>query len=155
MDSSTIEVFVNGKLVIVRYIGVQPPNTYSLKEAATAKNKEWVEGQSVVLIRDISSVDEQGRLLRYVLVGSLEGTFINYELVRQGYTQTVRIAPDLACAETLGQAQMQAAQDEVGIWSPELMASPTPRPTHAPGWMSLPEGAKVKDTPRWCSPLCR
>jgi micrococcal nuclease len=154
VDGSTIQVFINGKTYTVRYIGVKFPAVWKFEKAAEKKNREMAEGQPVVLIKDTSGSDPDGRLLRYVLIGDLQGTFMNYELVRQGYAQAARTAPDLACADALGQAQIEAAKEESGIWEPGAGPSPTPKPTRAPDWMTAPEGSKVK-APGLCRPGCR
>ncbi len=155
IDANTIQVFVNGKTHTVRYIGVKPSTTRQLQKAAEVKNRELAEGQPVVLIKDVTESDKDGRLLRYVLVGGLEGPFVNYELVRQGYVQAVSVSPDLACADTLGLAQLDAAREEIGIWKPGAEASPTPKPTNQPGWMRLPEGSKVRVPNSYCRSRCR
>jgi len=88
VDGDTIEVSIGGTLYRVRYIGIDTPETVAPDRPvgcygpeASAANKALVEGKTVTLEKDVSDVDQYGRLLRYVYVGS---TFVNAELVRQG-----------------------------------------------------------------------
>ena len=94
IDGDTIEAFVNGQTVTIRYIGIDTPETVHPGEEvqyfgpeAAEKNKQLVEGKNVILVKDVSETDQYSRLLRYVLVGDLYGQFVNYELVRQGYAR--------------------------------------------------------------------
>ena len=63
---------------------------------ATFKNADLVYQKVVTLIPDQTDKDSRGRLLRYVLVGD---TFVNYELVAQGFARAVDTPPNSACAE--------------------------------------------------------
>jgi len=77
----------------VRYIGIDAPEkdeSYYLE--AKQANEELVEGKKVRLEKDISNKDKYGRLLRYVYV---DGTFVNAEMVRQGYACAKAYLPDV------------------------------------------------------------
>jgi endonuclease YncB( thermonuclease family) len=60
---------------------------------ATEANRALVEGQQVILVKDVSETDRYGRLLRYMYLE--DGTFVNAELVRQGYA-VIAIFPVVA-----------------------------------------------------------
>ena len=133
IDGDTIEVFVNGQTVTVRYIGIDTPETVNPKTGvqyfgpqASEKNRQLVEGKNVILVKDVSETDHFGRLLRYVLVGDLYGQFVNYELVRQGYASASTYPPDVTCEKTFRAAQRQAAEDGVGLWGPTPVPTVTP-----------------------------
>jgi micrococcal nuclease len=117
VDGDTIDVDLNGKVRRVRYIGVDAPEaTIQVEpfgEEATALNRALVEGQAVLLVRDVSEKDRFGRLLRYVFVGDL---FVNYELVRQGFAQAATFPPDVACQETYRTAETEARENSLGLW---------------------------------------
>lgn len=112
IDGDTIDVELNGESVRIRYVGVNTPERdepcYS---DATQANRDLVEGQTVRLEIDTSDTDRFDRLLRYVYVGD---TFVNEELIRRGYGEVVRYAPDdreFANFRTLEQA---AASNNAG-----------------------------------------
>jgi micrococcal nuclease len=63
-------------------------------------------------------VDQYGRLLRYVFVRSLDGQFVNAELLRQGLAQANQYPPDVACNQTLQAAEDQARAAQLGLWAP-------------------------------------
>ena len=99
VDGDTIEVSIGGTLYRVRYIGIDTPETVDPNRPvgcygpeASAANKALVEGKTVTLERDVSDIDQYGRLLRYIYVGS---TFVNAELVRQGYAHAYTYPPDV------------------------------------------------------------
>lgn len=111
IDGDTI-VLADGQRV--RYIGIDtpelgPPEEYYAREATSA-NRQLVEGKEVALEKDTSETDRFGRLLRYVYVDS---TFINAELVRQGYAQAVAYPPDIKYQSCLEAQEREARR---GIW---------------------------------------
>lgn len=123
IDGNTIKVLMNGKVYVVRYIGIKVPRDGEIKElfgpAATYVNSQLVYGKEVVLIPDISDKDDRGRLLRYVLVGE---TFVNLEMLRQGYGLAEDIPPDTSCAGGFANAEQEARLSLVGQW----LVVPTP-----------------------------
>ncbi len=117
-DGDTIHVKIGAKEYKVRYIGINAPEDTKQVDPfgpeATAKNRELVENQTVTLIKDVSETDKYGRLLRYVFVGS---TFVNYELVRQGYAHAGSYPPDVACTTYFRTAEKKARSADAGLWS--------------------------------------
>lgn len=122
IDGDTIEVeFLGGELALVRYIGVDTPerakeNTSAecFYQEATKRNEELVAGREVRLVRDVSSVDQYGRLLRYVYVGE---DFINLRLVAEGYAVSVTFPPDVARVEEFKKAELAARNSGAGLWA--------------------------------------
>jgi endonuclease YncB( thermonuclease family) len=94
VDGDTIDVALGGTTYRVRYIGMDTPERgdYFCSEATEA-NRAPVEGQQVILVKDVSETDRFGRLLRYVYLE--DGTFVNAELVRQGYAVIATFPPDV------------------------------------------------------------
>lgn len=120
IDGDTIKVSIDGAQYTVRYIGIDAPETVKPNSPiepfgleASAKNKELVEGKTILLEKDISETDEYGRLLRYVYFGDL---FINGELVRLGYAQAISYPPDMKCQDLLRQLQQEARDAGRGLW---------------------------------------
>lgn len=135
VDGDTIHVLINGQDYGLRYIGIDTPETVHPEKPveyfgpqASAKNKELVEGKTISMVKDVSDTDQYGRLLRYVFVGGVEGTFVNYELVRQGYAYASTYPPDVACATYLALAEQSARNELAGFWGPTLVPSLTPLP---------------------------
>lgn len=118
VDGDTIRVSMNGVNATIRYIGIDTPeNTTKIEyfgAEASKKNQELVLGQEITMYRDTSETDRYDRLLRYIFVGE---HFINYELVAEGYAQSLRYPPDTACADLFEQAEKQARGNGLGLWS--------------------------------------
>lgn len=126
LDGSTIEVVIGYDIFQVRYIGMDAPNMVQPIEwqgpQAYAANERLVSGQIVTLVKDISEVDPDGKLPRYVFAGNV---FVNYDLIRQGFSKVASVAPDVACESTFLAAQAEAQAGVIGVWIP----IPTPTPT--------------------------
>jgi micrococcal nuclease len=129
IDGDTIEVSLEGQAYRVRYIGVDSPEPGdSFGEQARTKNLELLEGQRVLLVKDVSETDRYGRLLRYVFVDDL---FVNLALVQSGFASAATFPPDVACAGTFLKAERLAREQAAGIWAQAAnSAIPT---TQAPG----------------------
>jgi len=63
-----------------------------------------VEGKTVLMEKDVSEVDQYGRLLRYVWVDDM---MVNAELIRLGYAQAVTYPPDVKYHEYFLQLQVE------------------------------------------------
>ncbi len=100
-DAAIVEF--NGDEHEVRYIGINAPGPEEPggQEALNA-NIALVAGKQVLLVMDVTDVDEYGRLPRYVIV---DGIFVNLELVRQGVAFRSSEPPDESCKNTLNQGQ--------------------------------------------------
>lgn len=118
IDGDTIEL-ENGERV--RYIGIDTPETTDPRKPvqcfgveASKKNKELVEGKIVRLEKDITDKDKYNRLLRYVWVG---GTFVNLDLIKQGFAQSYSYPPDIKHQDQFIAAQKKAREAKAGLWS--------------------------------------
>ncbi len=152
-ETATVVRVVDGDTIIVdrghgeerlRYIGVDTPETVDpgspvewMGPEATAANKRLVEGQTVVLEKDVSETDQFDRLLRYVWVtdgGSW--TLVNLALLAQGVAQVATFPPDVRYVDLYLAQQTAAREAEIGLWgaapTPEPTAAPTPEPTARP-----------------------
>jgi micrococcal nuclease len=136
VDGDTIKVEVNGTVYTIRYIGIDTPETVHPTEPiewmgpeASAANTELVDGQQVVLEKDVSETDRYGRLLRYVWLEQTTGwLLVNRELVRLGFANSSTYPPDVAYQDLFLEAEREARDAGVGLWG----ATPTPVPTAAP-----------------------
>jgi micrococcal nuclease len=115
IDVNSIKVMIDGVLYTVSYIGLDvPAGDEKFTDEATTRNKYYVTGKDVTLIKDISEVNRSERLLRYVIV---DGTFVNYALVREGYARARSWPPDTACDSTFAAAENIAKTENLGIWA--------------------------------------
>lgn len=124
VDGDTIQITINGQTYPLRYIGIDSPEISEpdTGPAAAKQNAALVMGKTVLLYKDVSDVDQYGRLLRYVVV---DDTFVNYQLVANGYAKAVAYPPDVSCHGTFADAQQTAAQAGLGLWAIGAMVSPT------------------------------
>lgn len=121
-DGDTILVSIDGLEYVLRYIGIDTPETVRpghpvewLGPEATAVNKALVNGQDVYLEKDVSETDRYGRLLRYVYLE--DGTMVNAELVRMGYAYSRAYPPDVKHQELLDLAERGAREAGRGLWA--------------------------------------
>jgi len=106
----------------VRYLGIDTPETKDPRkpvqcfgpEAARA-NQALVEGKRVRLVPDVEDRDKYHRMLRYVYLA--DGTFVNLELVRQGFAPAYTYPPNVAHAEEFRAAAREARMAPRGLWA--------------------------------------
>lgn len=126
IDGVEIQVEMEGAVDIVRYLGIALPDDdigSPAWESALSRNQALVEGKEILLARDRSNRDIEGRLLRYVIS---EGVFVNLDLVENGHAVAQRTLPDVSCSAVFEQAEARARLDQRGVWGP------TPTPTRTP-----------------------
>lgn len=127
-QESAVERVVDGDTVVlfsgerVRYIGVNTPELHHPQKpvewyAREAKefNRRLVEGKKVRLEFDVERRDRYRRLLAYVFLE--DGTFVNAELVRQGYAQVMTYPPNVKHADLFLQLEREARAAERGLWN--------------------------------------
>lgn len=116
IDGDTIDVVLDGREYRVRYIGVDAPEGYEpYYRESTDFNRQLLEEKTVILVRDVSETDEYGRLLRYVYLP--DGTFVNAELIANGWARLVTFPPDVAQTDYLRQLQSTARGTSQGMWA--------------------------------------
>jgi len=123
IDGDTIKLS-NGKLL--RYIGLDTPEVrikdklgnfnyrpqpFSLE--AKEFNRKLVEGKNVRVEFDIERTDRYGRLLGYCFVGE---TFINKELIEQGYAALYTYPPNVKYVDSFVASQKKAKEKQKGLW---------------------------------------
>lgn len=122
IDGDTIEIEGGQK---VRYIGIDTPETVDPRrpvgcfgKEASEENKRLIEGERVLLVKDVSDTDKFGRLLRYVYINAEDNKiiFINDHLVRQGYARASTYPPDVKFTDRFLQAEREAREDGRGLW---------------------------------------
>jgi len=137
LDGQTIQVASGNQTYKVRYIGLNAPKLSPTIEwrapQSKSANEGLVNGKYVVLIKDVSDVDEGGTYLRYVIA---DNVFVNYEMIREGYASMNIIPPDAACGNAFTAAQVEAQAGVRGVWEatpvPTFTITPTPTITLTP-----------------------
>jgi micrococcal nuclease len=76
--------------------------------------RKLVEGKKVRLEFDVEKRDKYERLLAYVYLP--DGTFVNAEIVRQGYASLLTIPPDVKYADLFAQLYKEARENRRGLW---------------------------------------
>src|SRR3990167_3697952 len=145
VDGDTIEIEGGER---VRHIGIDTPETVDPRKPvqcfgveASNKNKELVSGKRVRLEKDVSETDKYGRLLRYIYIGD---TFVNLELVKQGFAYSSTYPPDVKHQSQFTEAQRQAKEQNKGLWSSCPVATPTPTVTATPSTTQQPSSCDIK-----------
>jgi len=87
----------------------------ALGKRAHLFTKNLVEGKKVRLEFDVQKRDRYDRLLAYVYLE--DGTFVNAEIVRQGYAQVMTIPPNVKYQELFLRLQKEARENGRGLWS--------------------------------------
>ncbi len=76
--------------------------------------KKLVEGKRVRLEFDVERYDKYKRLLAYVYL--LNGTFLNAEIVQQGYASLMTYPPNVKYADLFLKLYTEARQNQRGLW---------------------------------------
>lgn len=115
-DGDTLRVSWAGGTEPLRIIGINSPERGECFAAEAAAVLEWLApvGSTVWLTRDQSDRDQYDRLLRHVWIGNLS---VGEEMVRRGAALAREYPPDLAMADRLGSAQLEAKESGLGLWA--------------------------------------
>jgi len=119
----------------VRLIGIDTPEMHesnklykdsqrSGQDVDTIKNlgrqayeftKKLVEGEHVSLEFDVEKYDKYNRLLAYVYINR-NRTFVNAEIVKQGYASLMTIPPNVKYADLFRKLYQEARENKLGLW---------------------------------------
>jgi endonuclease YncB( thermonuclease family) len=129
IDGDTISVVMDGdppsRVYVVRYLGIDaPPNAPDSPWGAVAyqTNRKLTNLKAVSLVKDQTDVDEEGRLLRHVLVGN---DLVSILLAEQGLARADVTEPDIRFQAEIEEAETRARNNRLGLWG----QLPTPAPT--------------------------
>jgi len=113
IDGDTIKL-QNGERI--RLLAINTPEMgQPYYEEARNRLKELIEGKTVTLEEDVEDKDRYGRLLRYIYV---DDTFVNIEMVKEGYANVYIISPNIKYSNEFKKAEEEAKIAERGIWQP-------------------------------------
>lgn len=107
----------------VRLIGIDAPEARRVfnKEVgyygpeAKAYLTELLANKKVRLVSDVDPLDRFGRTLSYVYLE--DGTFVNAELIKNGYAVLMTIPPNVAFADHFSTLQREARASKKGLWN--------------------------------------
>ena len=129
VDGDTIDVEIGGRTERVRLIGIDTPETKKPNtpiecwgpEASAFTTSLLPEGTEVRIERDIVGRDDYGRLLGYVhLVDAADtdgmGTFVNMQIIEQGFARPLTIEPNSTFAREFADAAGRASRADLGMW---------------------------------------
>lgn len=85
-----------------------------LGRAAYKFTKDLVEGKRVSLEFDVDKHDKYDRLLAYVYLK--DGTFVNAEIIKQGYASLMTIPPNVKYAQFFLKLYQEARTNQRGLW---------------------------------------
>jgi micrococcal nuclease len=106
----------------IRLIGVDAPESrktfkkevgYFGKEAKTYLTN-LLSGKRVRLEYDLNRTDQFGRTLAYVYLQ--DGTFVNAELVKNGFAMTMTVPPNVKFADLFVKLEIEARENNRGLW---------------------------------------
>lgn len=120
VDGDTIEVDRGDRIVDVRLIGVDTPETVHPTEPvecfgprASAFTSDYLEGEAVRLEFDIERRDQYGRTLAYVWIG---GKLFNRLLVARGFATVSTYPPNTEHLGAFEAAESTARAHDRGLW---------------------------------------
>ena len=127
IDGDTIRVrdVQSDEVFRVRYLGIDTPELSGLDYEscfglqAKEKNEELVLDEKVILEFGTNRYDRFGRTLAYVYTSDglgEKGTFVNLELLKQGYARFYLDKQNTLYQDELVQAVLSAQQDFLGLW---------------------------------------
>jgi micrococcal nuclease len=85
-----------------------------LGQKAYEFTRNLVEGKRVRLEFDIEKYDKYERLLAYLYLQ--DGTFVNAEIVKQGYASPMTISPNVKYADLFVKLFKEARENKRGLW---------------------------------------
>ncbi len=105
----------------IRLIGVNTPETvhpqkpveYYGNEASNYVKKVLMN-KKVRLEFDVSKQDRYGRTLAYVFLN--DGTFLNADLIENGYGQVMTVPPNVKYSEEFLELERKARENNIGLW---------------------------------------
>jgi|SRR5690554_3062648 len=107
---------------MIRLIGIDAPESQKRfkkdKGHFGKESKEYLTklilNKKVRLEHDVNQLDRFGRTLAYVYLD--DGTFVNAELVKNGYAVVMTVPPNVRYADLFLEFQKQAREKDRGLW---------------------------------------
>jgi micrococcal nuclease len=126
VDGDTIVANLGGREERVRYIGIDTPESVKPNakvdcfgpEASKENERLLPSGSPIRLVVGAEPRDRYGRLLAYVYRKDQAGRelFVNADLVRRGFADTLVFPPNTRHAGEFAQLRTRAARAGLGLW---------------------------------------
>ena len=123
-DGDTITASIRGKNESIRLLGIDTPETVDPRKpvqcfgkAASDKMKSFVLEKYVKLVDDSTqgNRDKYKRLLRFVYLPDSKATFVNGEMVKQGFAFSYRQYPT-KFLDKFNAFEKYARENNLGLW---------------------------------------
>jgi micrococcal nuclease len=113
----------NEKRIKIRLIGVDAPESRNTGRKLIGyygqQSKEYLTkmltNKKVRLVYDVGRKDQYSRELAYVYLE--DGTFVNAELVKEGYAMVMTVPPNVKYAELFVKLERRARNRNKGLWN--------------------------------------
>ena len=107
----------------IRLIGVDAPESRNVFKKVVGyfgiEAKQYmtslIAGKKVRLEYDVDHFDQYKRTLAYVYL--IDGTFVNAELVKNGYAMVMTVPPNVKFADEFLRLQQEARENNRGLWN--------------------------------------
>ena len=111
---------------IIRLIGVDAPESRNTGRKVVAEFgkeasdylKKLLAGKKVSLEYDVDRTDRYGRTLAYVYLE--DGTFVNAEIVKNGYANVMTVPPNVKYQELFLKLERRARNRRKGLWAGDM-----------------------------------
>ncbi len=112
----------------VRLIGIDAPETRRTRmkevgyyaEESRAYLSNMILGKRVRLEFDVDTFDQYRRTLAYVYLG--DGTFINANMLKEGYAMVLTVPPNIKYAEEFVKLARKARERKRGLWKGTMLS---------------------------------
>ncbi len=112
--------------VRVRLLGIDAPESRKSEHKEVGyygkESEEYLKAllshKKVRLEYDVDKYDQFGRTLAYVFLE--DGTFVNAELLKQGYARVMTFPPNVKYADEFIRLQRKARRSKVGMWAQDV-----------------------------------
>ncbi|MBA4248326.1 MAG: hypothetical protein C0444_08545 [Microbacterium sp.] len=118
-DGDTLRLDVDGTELRVRLVGIDTPEVYPEVECFGPEAEDALatfapRGSTLSYAYDREQRDQYDRELMYLFTE--DGTFINYELVAQGYAEALVVEPNDLYYDDFVAAEREAQSQGLGQW---------------------------------------
>lgn len=117
IDGDTYILRIENKNTRIRLIGINTPELHPVEffgENAKKYTYNLVNHRWIRLEYDVERYDRYGRTLAYAYLS--DGTFINDEIIKNGYARIMTIQPNSKYADTFYESLKKAKKEKLGMW---------------------------------------